>query len=211
MAKKLDTNPLDPTFPEKVRETEREVQTVTLPKQNGKTRKFAEPVETEDQTRKFTEAEFNSFHSTFGNEENQPVNYQPRPLYVDKPDVKKTHNIGSISLPENVLIALPYIPFGPIGIIAAIIELIFIPRSEPKIRYHAAQGLAAQSGVWIISAILGSMGWISGFSELSSIFWIITTIMLIVFAVKAWQGKPIHIASVESLTDLLEEKIKPQK
>lgn len=209
MAKKFDTNPLDPKFPEKVKEPQAKTQ--ALPNQNGKTRKFANVVDTEEQTRQFGQSEFDSYQNTFGDEANQPVNYQPKPFYTDNIDSKKSHNIGSISLPENVLTALPYIPFGPIGIIAGIIELIFIPKSEPKIRYHAAQGLAAQSGIWIISAILGSMGWISGFDELASIFWIITTIMLIVFAVKAWQGKPIHIESVESLTDLLEEKIKPQK
>lgn len=211
MAKKLDTNPLDPEFPEKVREADVEVQTATLPNQNGKTRKFAEPVETEEQTRKFNEAEFNSFHSSFGNEENQPVTYQPRPLYSDDPDTKKTHNIGSISLPENILTALPYIPFAYIGIIAGIIELIFIPKSEPKVRYHAAQGLAAQIGVWIVLAILGLFSWTDLGDVASTIFYISTTIMLIVFAVKAWQGKPIHIETVQDLTDWLEEKIKPQK
>lgn len=211
MAKKLDTNPLDPEFPEKVREADVEVQTATLPNRNGKTRKFAEPVETEEQTRKFTEAEFNSYSSTFGNEENQPVSYQPRPLYDDNADKKKTHNIGSISLPENILTALPYIPFAYIGIIAGIIELIFIPKSEPKVRYHAAQGLAAQIGVWIVLAILGLFSWTDLGNVASTIFYISTTIMLIVFAVKAWQGKPIHIETVQDLTDWLEEKIKPQK
>lgn len=211
MAKKLDTNPLDPEFPEKVREADVEVQTAALPNQNGKTRKFAEPLETEEQTRKFTEAEFNSFHSSFGNEENQPINYQPRPLYSDKPDAKKTHNIGSISLPENILTALPYVPFAYIGLIAGIIELIFIPKSEPKVRYHAAQGLAAQLGVWIVLAILGLFSWTDLGDVASTIFYISTTIMLLIFAVKAWQGKPIHIETVQDLTDWLEEKIKPQK
>ncbi len=213
MAKKFDTNPLDPEFPAKVLETEREVQTAALPNKNGKTRKFADSVDMEEQTRKFEEEEFDSYQKTFGNEENQPAPYQPpRPLYTDDAEKNKSHNIGSISLPENVLTALPYFPLGPIGMIAAVIELIFIPKSEPKIRYHAAQGLAAQLGIWLILTILGSTGWmIGGIEDIGDIFWIISTIVLSVFTVKAWKGKPIHIEAVESLTDWLEERIQPQK
>ncbi len=213
MAKKFDTNPLDPNFPEKVKETQRELETVVLPKQkNGKTQKFAEPIDTEDETRKFDEAEFETYQQTFGSQKNQPATYQPKHFYTDNADKNKSLNIGSISLPENILTALPYIPFGPIGIIAAIIELFFIPKSEPKVRYHAAQGLAAQLGIWLILEILDSTGWIiGGIGAISTIFWFVTTIMLIIFTVKAWQGKPIHIESVEALTDWLEERIKPQK
>jgi hypothetical protein len=31
--------------------------------------------------------------------------------------------------------------------------------------------------------------------------------MLIIFTVKAWRGKPIHIESIDALTNWLEEKI----
>jgi hypothetical protein len=33
---------------------------------------------------------------------------------------------------------------------------------------------------------------------------------LIVFAIKAWRGKPVHIESVDDLTEWLEDKIKPR-
>lgn len=209
MAKKFDTNPLDPEFPEKVLEAEKEVQTAVLP--DGTTQKFADPVNTEQQTRKLDEAEFDSYQTAFGNDENQPAVYQAQPLYTDNANENKSHNIGSISLPENILMALPYFPLGPVGMIAAVIELIFIPKSEPKVRYHAAQGLAAQLGIWLILTILGSMDWLGGLDEIGSIFWLISVIVLGIFTVKAWQGKPIHIESVESLTDWLEERIQPQK
>jgi hypothetical protein len=42
-------------------------------------------------------------------------------------------------------------------------------------------------------------------------FQLVTTVMLIVFAVKAWKGKPVHIESVDDLTNWLEEKIKPRE
>ncbi len=210
MVKKFDTNPLDPEFPEKVSEAKVEVKTSTLRAQSVQTRSFANPTETEEQTRKFGESEFADMNATFGTGANQPTTYAPQPLHSDNSDENKTHNIGSISLPENILTALPYIPFAYIGIIAGIIELIFIPKSEPKIRYHAAQGLAAQVGIWIVLTVLGFFSWTDIGDVAGTIFYIVTTIMLIVFAVKAWQGKPIHIESVQDLTDWLEERIKPQ-
>ena len=35
--------------------------------------------------------------------------------------------------------------------------------------------------------------------------------MLIIFAIKAWKGKPVHIESLDDLTNWLEEKIGPIK
>jgi uncharacterized membrane protein len=202
MAKKFDTNPLDPSFPERVKEKG----TTPLGSGNGHTRQFADPAVTEEQTRRFNEAEYGGFDPMYGNE-----GYQPAPLYKQEKKAHRSLMIGNISLPENILTALPYIPFSIIGLVAGIIELIFIPKSEPKVRYHAAQGVAAQLAIWIVSAILGAVAFGSDFvSTAGWIFSFVTTIMLLVFAFKAWQGKPIHIESVESLTDWLEEKIKPQ-
>lgn len=210
MPKKFDTNPLDPDFPEKVRET----QPATLPtsnQYNGQTRKFAETSETEEQTRKFNEADFESYNSTFGNEENYPAAYQTSRLYDKNEKSDNSRKVAKIGLPENILVALPYIPFF-IGLVAGVLELVFVPKSEAKVRFHAAQGLAAHLGILIVTTILGFASIGIGLADTaSSIFSIVTTIMLIVFAIKAWQGKPIHIESVESLTNWLEETIKPQK
>ena len=204
MAKKFDTNPLDPTFPEKVKEKG----TSPLHANNGRTRHFSEPVVTEEQTRKFQDDEYGVYDPIYGPDAHQ----QPVSLYKETAqEDSRSLKLGNISLPENVLTALPYIPFAFIGIVAGIIELIFIPKSEPKVRYHAAQGLAAHCAIWIVTSILGAVAWGSDLaSTASNIFWLVTTIMLLVFAFKAWQGKPIHIESVEALTDWLEDKIKPQ-
>ena len=43
----------------------------------------------------------------------------------------------------------------------------------------------------------------------NTIFGIVTTVMLVIFAIKAFQGKPIHIEAVDDLTNWLEDKIKP--
>ncbi len=202
MAKKFDTNPLDPDFPEKVKEME----TQTLHSTKGATRGFADPLDTEEQTRPLENGR-NGF--------NPDLHAPPRgviaPLSAEESTKDKRHTIGSITLPENVLLALPYIPFAFIGLIAGIIELIFVPKNEPRLRYHAAQGVAAQIGVWLVITILGVASFGSDLANVAStVFSVVTTICLLVFAFKAWQGKPIHIETVESLTDWIEEKISPK-
>ena len=178
-----------------------------MPNSSGATTKFAEPIETEEQTRQFNDVKFNS---TFG-QQGEPDSYQPAPSYKPEPDVKREIKIEGINLSENVLTVLPYIPFS-IGIVAGLIELIIVPKSEPKVRYHAAQGLAAQLGILIVLTALGFLSFGSNAADwIGDGFNIVTTIMLLVFAYKAWQGKPIHIESVQDLTVWLEEKIKPQK
>jgi uncharacterized membrane protein len=209
MAKKFDTNPLDPEFPETVKQTE----TATLPTSNtnnGQTRKFADAGETEEQTRKFSDAEFDSYQSTFGQEGNYPVHYQPASFYDKNSTESSSRKVAKVGLPENILVALPYVPFF-VGMVAGILELIFVPKSEAKVRFHAAQGLAAHLGILIITTILGFASFGMNLADAaSSIFQIVTFIMLAIFAFKAWQGKPIHIESVESLTNWLEDTIKPQ-
>ncbi len=209
MAKKFDTNPLDPEFPEKVKQT----QTVTLQPSNannGQTRKFADASVTEEQTRKFSDKEFDSYQSTFGQDGNYPVNYQPASFYDKNSTESSSRKVAKVGLPENILVALPYVPFF-VGMVAGILELIFVPKSEAKVRFHAAQGLAAHLGILIITTILGfaSIG-MNLADTASDIFSVVTFIMLAIFAYKAWKGKPIHIESIESLTNWLEDTIKPQ-
>ncbi len=203
--KKFDTNPLDPEFPEKIRETE----TVVLPKNEFKTAEFPPASVTEQETRKFDNADFNAYQTPF-NGQNVPANFHTTKLYADTNQASK-RNVGKIGLPENVLTALPYIPFY-VGLIAGLIILFLVPKSETKVRFHAAQGLAAHIGILIISAILSGIGNISDLAEAGNgIFQIVTMVMLIIFAIKSYQGKPIHIESVDDLTEWLEDKIKPKK
>ena len=202
--KKFDTNPLDPEFPEKVKETE----TITLPKNEFKTAEFPPASVTEEETRKFGDTNFNAYQSPYSGQ-NVPANYQTAKLYT-QPTENISRKVDKIGLPENILTALPYIPFF-IGFIAGLIILFIVPKSETKVRFHAAQGLAAHIGIFLISAILGGIGNVTDFADVGNkIFQVVTMVMLIIFAVKAYQGKPIHIESVDDLTEWLEDKIKPK-
>ena len=105
--------------------------------------------------------------------------------------------------------AAPYIPWY-LGMVAGILILLFLPKSEAKVRFHAAQGLAAHVAILVVSTILGILGQITDFASFgNAIFSVVTMVMLIIFAFKAWKGRPVHIESIEELTNWLEEKIGP--
>jgi uncharacterized membrane protein len=209
MAIKYDTNPLDPDFPEKAKAmaaaADGEFETRTLPYQGGDTRQFA-PDETAEQTRKFVENDVSAYSQPYS----PPYNgqYVPAPYHsyamTGTPAGRKIESLG---IPENVLTMLAYFPFW-IGLVAAVIELLIVPRSEPKVRFHAAQGLALHIAILLIGMLIGGISNFVPFAGIAStVFWVASISMLIVFAIKAWQGKPIHIESVDSLTNLLEQKI----
>jgi uncharacterized membrane protein len=214
MATKYDTNPLDPDFPEKARAAaagDAEIETQTLPYKGGETRRFPEAAQTEEQTRKFAPDDVSAYSAPYSppfNGQYVPTNYQPYGFAnADQSISRKVERIG---LPENILTALPYIPWY-IGMIAGLLVLFLVPKSETKVRFHAAQGLAAHIGILIITTILGVIANFTGVAQAGNvIFQIVTTVMLVIFAIKAWQGKPIHIESIDGLTNWLEEKITPK-
>ncbi len=207
MPTKYDTNPLDPDFPEKIRaEAEAEMATQALPYSGVETRQFAGSVATEEQTRRFAPNEFP--RPTPYNGQSLPANYQPAGLTdINKSSSRKVDKVG---LPENVLTAVPYIPWY-LGMVAGLLILLLVPKSETKVRFHAAQGLAAHIGILIVTMILGIIGGITDVAQIGQFFFgLVTSIMLVIFAIRAWMGKPVHIESVDSLTNWLEEKISPK-
>ncbi len=204
--KKFDTNPLDPTFPERV---QREAETVALPKNAYETADFTPPSVTEEQTKRFTNQDFNQYQAPF-NGQNIPANYNYKTTNLAGMNKSSSRKVDKIGLPENILTALPYIPWY-FGMVASLIILFFVPKSETKVRFHAAQGLAAHLAILLVSAILGGVGNITDLATIGNgIFQLATMIMMLVFAIKAWRGKPVHIEWVDDLTEWLEDKIKPK-
>lgn len=206
MATKYDTNPLDPDFPEKVKAAaEAEVATQVLNSSGPETRQFAEAGE--EQTRKFAGAT-TSYAAPPYTGQYVPANYSPAGFAnFDQSISRKVDKVG---LPENVLTALPYIPWY-IGMVAGLVILFLVPRSEAKVRFHAAQGLAAHIGILIVTSMLGLVSNITGLAGVGNfIFQILMTVMLFIWAFRAWKGRPVHIESVDALTNWLDDKINPK-
>lgn len=222
MPKKFDTNPLDPEFPAKARAAAAAgtaPQTTCGPPQTAhgspetalqspfRTAEFpAMPSSvTEEETRKFGEADFQAYWHN----DRQPAGLYQSPAMADM-NRASSRTVSKVGLPEKWLIGLPYLPFS-IGLVAGLILLLIIPKEENKVRFHAAQGLAAHVAILIVSAILGAIGGVTGSNFGGFLFGAVTTVMLTIFAIKAWRGKPVHIAPIDDLTNWLEEKIGPIK
>ena len=132
--------------------------------------------------------------------------YQPPPIGA-KPG---EHKVAGLGIPEKWAVMLPYIPFF-IAMIASIIELLLVPRTEKRVRFHAAQGLVMQIGVTGISTILGFANLFSGRFTGASLFSAATFVFLIISMIRVWQGKPHHIALLDPATNWIEDKINPKK
>lgn len=213
MSKKFDTNPLDPKFPEKAKaaaaaETADQGRGYTAPpKTPYSTSEFpTQPASvTEDETRRFADADFQAYAFQGGQ---TPAAFHAAPLAdMNRASDRKVAKTG---VPEKWLIGLPYLPFW-IGFVAGLILLFVIPKEENKVRFHAAQGFAAQVAIMIVSAILGFVGNVTDSNFGSFLFGAVTTVMMIVFAIKAWKGKPVHIEVIDDLTNWFEDKIGPIK
>jgi len=199
MAKKYDTNPLDPDFPRKVAEGQ---QTETLPNLSAETKSFNGSVVTEDPTRRYDNANYAQYYSAY-TEPQQGGLYQTTRL----DETEKPSNRRIKGVPENLLMILPYAPFY-IGLVAGLLELLFVPQSETKVRFHAAQGLALHVAILAISTVLGIIGGFSRGARIGGIlFGGAMMIFLIVSMVKIWKGKAVHFEFIDSLTNWLNEKI----
>jgi uncharacterized membrane protein len=210
MPSKYDTNPLDPEFPEKARAAAVAAEeTKTLPYRGGETRQFVKDPEVEEETRRLADAEVSAYSATYTppyTGQYVPTQYQPGYL-MGEPHKRR---VASIGLPENLVIAAAYLPWY-IGLVAGLILLLLTPKSEPKVRFHAAQGFGAHLGILAISLLLGFVSSLTGGSLGTVIFNIAAFITLLIFTLKAFRGRPIHIAPLDDLTNWLEEKIGPVK
>lgn len=137
-----------------------------------------------------------------------PNIYQPPPSPVAaKPGSRKVAGLG---IPEKWAAMIPYFPFF-IAIVVALVELILVPRTEKRVRFHASQALVLQIGITGISTLLGFADLFSNRFTGAGLFSVATFVFLIISMVRVWKGKPHHIALLDPLTRWVEEKINPRK
>ncbi len=143
----------------------------------------------------------------------QPPPVPPPNIYLPPPVAQKfaaAHTVAGLNIPQRWANLLPYIP-GHIGAVAAVVELLLVPRMETRARFHAAQGLALQIAILILTGAFGFLTLLSGSALGSRLFGTAATVFLIVSMVRAWKGKPHHIAPLDEATKFFDEKIKPRK
>jgi uncharacterized membrane protein len=105
---------------------------------------------------------------------------------------------------------LPYTPFY-IGLVAAIIELLVVPRNETRTRFHAAQGLALHLAILVGSLLFKIVGAVTGSGFGGFLFGLAAFIFLIISMLRVWKGKPHHVAPLDDATHWLNERIPPTK
>lgn len=224
---KYDTDPLDPDF---VRRTEEMLGRTGEVEQSEETVGLRRDPATEEQTRRFDEQMTDSYPSifvpptyqpptrqpltTFGAGPNQPPAPglpPPGPSSPYQPFVRpSSRTVTRLGIPENIANLLPYAPFY-IGLVAAIVELLVVPRNETRTRFHAAQGLALHLAILAGSLLFKIVGLITGSGLGGFLFSLAAFVFLIVSMLRVWRGKPHHIAPLDDATYWLNERIKPMK
>lgn len=137
----------------------------------------------------------------------EAANLKSSPV-VAPPSSERT--VPGLGLPENITLILPYTPFF-IGAVAGTLELFLTPRSEPRARFHAAQGLALQLAAIAIKIIFNIVEGITGTNIGGKIFWAASITLFIIAMIRIWKGESVHVAAVDDATAWLDERIDPEK
>ena len=202
---KYDTNPLDPDYARSADDAWGEARPVEpLPKTE-------ERWDNEAPTKRYDSSIPVSYPSI-----NVPPSYPPRPVEtpvkMSSSSTAPSHQrtVPGLGLPEHVTLALPYTPFF-IGAVAGVLELFLTPRSEPRARFHAAQGLALQLAAVVIKLLFNILGGITGTTAGGKLFWGVSTVLFIIAMVRVMKGEGVHVAAVDDATAWLNERIDPQK
>ncbi len=139
-----------------------------------------------------------------------PAPYQPSTS--QEPSLRQvptSRTVLGVGLPEKWAIMLPYAPFY-IGVVVSLIELFLTPRSEVRVRFHAAQGLAVNLAILIVQTLFGVVGAITDNSIGGKLFGLAALIFLIISMVRVWKGEPHHIAPINDFTQWFNDHIKPR-
>jgi uncharacterized membrane protein len=144
----------------------------------------------------------------------QPVQYQqpyaPPQAGVSTPGYLPERTIAGLNIAEKYATVLPYAPFY-IGLVAALIELLLVPRRETRVRFHAAQGLALQLALLAVSWVFSFIGFFTHSRFGGSLLWLAGFVFLIISMKRVWKGQEHRIGPLSDATKWLNERIDPRK
>ena len=218
---KYDTNPLDPDFVKNAEESwgpddggpeTQEVRAATREIGSSANEDARRNIYSEAPTRRYDHVSPDSpYPSVFVPPTySPPAPYQPLPAPYRPIEQKPTaRTVTGIGLPEKWAMMLPYAPFY-IGVVVSLLELFLVPRKEPRVRFHAAQGLALHIAILVVQTLFGVIGAITDSSIGSSLFGLAATIFLIVSMVRVWKGKPHDIAPIAEPAQWFNQHIEPR-
>ena len=215
---KYDTNPLDPDFvknaegggdnsgPEtqEVKGATREIG--SSPNENARRNIYSEAP-----TRRYdTVSPDAPYPSVFvPPTHSQPAPYQPPPAPYRPVEQRPTYRtVAGIRVPEKWAMVLPYAPY--LGIVVSLLELFLVPRKEPRVRFHAAQGLGLHIVILVVQTLLGVIGTITDNPFGKTLFGTAATVFLIVSMFRVWKGRPHHIAPLADATQWFNGHIDPR-
>lgn len=141
-----------------------------------------------------------------------PDVYQPPPQPFQQPAPLRptSRTVEGLGLPERWALVLPYAP-AYIGLVAAIIELLLVPRSELRVRGHAAQGLALYASIIGIQLLFQALAVLTGNGFGGLIFSAAYNVFLIISMVRVWQGATHRITPLTELSEWFNKHIDPRK
>lgn len=218
---KYDTNPLDPDFVRKTEEVwgeasdgphTQDVGGVTREVGSSASDNPRSNIYSEAPTRRYDNVPLDSpYPSIFVPPTySPPAPYQPAPAPFRGPDPRPTaRSVAGLGLPEKWAMILPYAPFY-MGVVPALLELLLVPRKEPRVRFHAAQGVALHIAIMLVQTVFAVVAAITGSSIGSSLFKLAAAIFLIVSMVRVWKGEPHRIAPLTEPALWFNEHIEPR-
>jgi uncharacterized membrane protein len=149
-----------------------------------------------------------------------PMPYAPAAPFAHQ-QAPTSRTVPGIGLPEKFVMILPYLPFPLVGAVPGVLELLLVPRTETRVRFHAAQGLALQLAVLAISTLLKTAHSIVSpliggppsvlLAIASTFFSLAATIFFVISMIRVWKGKPHTVESLTEATRWLNEKLEPRK
>lgn len=185
-----------------------------------------EAVGTEEPTRRFDGKLPASYPSVFV----PPPSYQPpanmpdgRTPFVNSgatlpPPSKRS--VQRLGIAENIACGLAYAPFL-IGLIVSLVELLMLPRSEARTRFHASQALGINFIILAVGFVFNGARFLAGLtlggfatgmlSLISFIFSIAATIFLITSMVRAFKCQEVRHPAISGLTAWINQHLEPMK
>ncbi|HSS18764.1 MAG TPA: hypothetical protein VLL54_01570 [Pyrinomonadaceae bacterium] len=218
---KYDTNPLDPDYVKNTDEvwtpgedfpSTQEVKRATREVADSANEEARRNIYSEAPTRRYDNVSPDApYPSVFvpPTHSPPPAPYQPPREPYQPVTQRPTHrSVAGIGLPERWAMMLPYAPY--IGVVVCILELFLVPRREPRIRFHAAQGLALHIAILVVQTLFNLVGAITGSSVGGKLFGVLATVFLVISMVRVWKGEPHFIAPIAEPAGWLNQHIEPR-